>query len=328
MRTLENKSGRVMVSAACVRSKHSIVVSIRSFRYHSIYRNLPTRLALLCIMLTTGVWAQPMTQSGPLAQAQSAPSRAPAAAVITGSDPQQTVRVSDIPPLSITKDWTDRAYWVFTLFLVAVGGLQVFLLWGNLRAIERQAIQMERQTGILEKTVAVAEKNAETARQNVELFVSRERAHLRVELMPLAWPLPAGTSRLKYKITHYGTTEAYITGSCARAEITGSTDPHDDGHWWPAMSIPQVITPNEKVIEAEVHGIFPTLTLDQAEVDAIDAGQRFIHFRGFVRYNDVFGTERLTRIRRVWQLAKLRNPDGSRSGHWNKTGSAKDNSET
>ena len=233
-----------------------------------------------------------------------------------------------MPPVSLSKDWSDRAYWFFGLVLVAVGAFQAFLLWGNLRAIERQALQMERQTSILEKTVAVAEKNADTARQNVDLFVSRERAHLRVDLPPLEWPLPAGSSRLKYKVTHYGATEAYITGSCARAEITAAPEPTPEAQWWPAMSIPQVITPNEKVIEAEVQGIFPTLTLDQAEVDAIDAGQRFLHFRGYIRYNDVFGTERVTRFRRVWQLAKLRNPDGSRSGHWSKTGSAKDNSET
>jgi len=65
------------------------------------------------------------------------------------SQPPPNIRISDFPPVSVTKDWSDRAYWLFTLFLVAVGALQVFLLWGNLRAIERQALQMERQTGIL-----------------------------------------------------------------------------------------------------------------------------------------------------------------------------------
>ncbi len=243
-------------------------------------------------------------------------------------EPTQTVKVSDLPPLSIAKDWSDRAYWLFTLILVAVGGLQAFLYWGSLRAIERQAIQMEHQTGILEKSVALAEKNAETAKQNIEMFISRERAHLRVEVMPLEWPLQPGPAILRYKVTLYGATEAYLTSSCARAEIMDSLEPPDDAKWWPAMSIPQVIGPNNRMVEGVVQGIFPKMDLQPPDIEAIDAGKKFIHFRGFIRYEDVFGAERSTRFLRVWELAKVRNPDGTRSAHWSKRGSPKDNSET
>jgi hypothetical protein len=243
-------------------------------------------------------------------------------------EPTQTVKVSDLPPLSIAKDWSDRAYWLFTFFLAVIGGLQVFLLWGNLRAIVRQANQMEHQTGILEKSVALAEKNAETARQNIEMFISRERAHLRVEVMPLEWPLQPGPAILRYKVTLYGATEAYLTSSCARAEIMDSLEPPDDAKWWPAMSIPQVISPNNRVVEAVVHGIFPRMDLEPPDIEAIDAGKKFIHFRGFIRYEDVFGTERSTRFLRVWEVSNVRNPDGTRSARWSKRGSPKDNSET
>ena len=244
------------------------------------------------------------------------------------SEPTQSVKISDMPPLSITKDWSDRSYWIFTCFLAAIGGLQVFLLWGNLRAIERQAIQMESQTRILEKSVALAEKSAETARQNLEMLVSRERGHLHVQVMPLEWPLRPGPAKLQYKVTHSGATEAYITSSCARAEITDSPEPGDDAQWRPAMSIPQIITPNDRVIEAHVQDIFPKSTLAQSDIEAIDTGKHFIHFRGFIRYNDVFGTERSTTFRRVWEVSKVPNPDGTRSARWNKRGGPKDNSET
>jgi len=260
---------------------------------------------------------------------QAASSGEPAATgASTAGDPQQTVKVSELPPLSISKDWTDLAYWGFTLFLAIIGGFQAYLLWGNLRAIERQAIQMEHQTGILQQSVALAEKNAETARQNLDLFISRERAHLRLELMPLESPLCAGPALVSYKITLHGTTEAYVTGSCARVEITDSSEPVDDGHWFPAMNIPQVITPEHRVVEAQVQGIYPKPALEPADIDAIEAGRRFIHFRGFIKYNDVFGTERWTRCRRVWELSQMRNPDGTRSGRWSRRGGAKDNSET
>jgi len=47
-----------------------------------------------------------------------------------------------------------------------------------------------------------------------------------------------------------------------------------------------------------------------------------------VNYKDVFGTERFTRVRRVWELSPVKGPDGTRSGRWSRRGGAKDNSET
>ena len=243
------------------------------------------------------------------------------------AEPSQSVKVTELPPISVAKDWSDQAYWLFTLFLVAVGACRFSCYGGTFAPSNGRQCRWSGRPASLEKSVILAEKSADTARQNLEMFVSRERGHLRVELLPLQWP-PAGTLRVTYRVTLHGATEAYITSSCARVEIADSPEPKDDGQWWPAMSIPQVITPENRVQEAQVQGIFPRSNLDQSDIDAIDAGKRFIHFRGFVKYNDVFGAERSTRCRRVWELSPLRSPDGSRSGHWSKRGSPKDNSET
>jgi hypothetical protein len=248
----------------------------------------------------------------------------------TASQPgaSQSVRVTELPPINTSKDWSDWSYWLFTLFLALIGGLQLYLMWGNLRVVERQAVTMERQTIVLEQSVQLAEKSAETAKQNLDMFMSRERGHLRVELLPIEWPLKPGQLKIHYRVTLYGSTEAYITSSCARAELIDSPEAMDDPHWFPAMSIPQVITPEHRVAEGQVQGVFPRMSVDQAEIDAIDAGKKFIHFRGFVKYNDVFGTERWARFRRMWELSAVRNSDGTRSGHWTKRGGAKDNSES
>ena len=263
----------------------------------------------------------------PLAFA-SAGSPSNAAVAAQPSGPTQTVKVSELPPVSMSKDWSDWSYWLFTFFLVATSALQVYLLWGNLRAIERQALTMERQTTVLEKSVELSEKSAETAKQNLEMFMSRERGHLRVEMVPIELPLQPGAAKLRYIVRLHGSTEAYVTSSCARAELTDSPEPAEDKHWWPAMSIPQVVTPENRVVEGQVQGVFPRMSLDQDDVAAIDAGKKFIHFRGFIKYNDVFGVERSARFRRVWEVSQVRNPDGTRSGHWAKRGGAKDNSET
>jgi len=92
------------------------------------------------------------------------------------------------------------------------------------------------------------------------------------------------------------------------------------------MSIPQVITPDGRVVEAQMRGIHPKMTLEATEIDAVGAGRKFLHARGFVKYNDVFGTERATRFHRMWHITKL--PDGTVSARWAKCGGPKENSET
>ncbi len=63
---------------------------------------------------------------------------------------QQTVRISEWPPVSITKGWTDYTYWFFSLCLVVVGGLQIWLLNRTLGAIKSQADSMARQIALQE----------------------------------------------------------------------------------------------------------------------------------------------------------------------------------
>lgn len=281
----------------------------------------PLVIALLFVVsLTIPAWAI-QTNAAPTAPSS------PAAAQQPGT-PTQNVRVTELPQISTSKDWTDWSYWIFTFFLAAIGGLQAFLLWGSMVAFQHQVKQMQMQTEILGRSVALAEKSAETASQNLQMFMNRERGHLRVDLLPLLWPIQPGSPKLSYKVTLYGSTEAYVTSSCARAELTDSPEPADDPHWFPAMNIPQVFTPDQRSAEGQAQGVFPKMSLDESDIAAIDAGRKFIHFRGFVKYNDVFGTEHWARFRRVWELSPVRNPDGTRSGHWGKRGGAKDNSET
>lgn len=123
----------------------------------------------------------------------------------------------------------------------------------------------------------------------------------------MASPTPARPSRLG-KIALLGNSDAYVTSSCGRVDITDSPEIADDSHWFPAMTIPQVLTPDQRTGEAQVQGVFPCLALELAEFEAIEAGRKFIHFRGFAKYNDVFGTERWTRSRRVWRCRKCALP--------------------
>jgi hypothetical protein len=63
-------------------------------------------------------------------------------------DAQRSVGISKLPPVSVTRDWADWGVWVFSLLLVVVGFLQVWLLWSTLGAMKRQADLMKQQGDI------------------------------------------------------------------------------------------------------------------------------------------------------------------------------------
>src|SRR5260370_10146587 len=56
---------------------------------------------------------------------------------------QQPIRVAELPPVSVTRDWIDRTTWVFGAILVIVGVLGICAAYRTLKAIERQVIGLE-----------------------------------------------------------------------------------------------------------------------------------------------------------------------------------------
>src|ERR1019366_7286159 len=211
------------------------------------------------------------------------------------------------------------------IILVIVGVVQAgVLVWQacvfarTLKAINHQASIMQQQTIVL--------------RQSVEAFVNKERPILRVEPLRLEWPVEPGDIAVNYAITLYGSTEAFVEGSCARLEVGDSGKPPADEEWrrWPPMrSIPDVFVPSNEKKELRAVGIS---NLIRSEIDAISEGKKSVYFWGFVEYTDVFDRtrKRCTRFKREWKFDIPNIPDlyGTRPGDWYRCGAPEDNSET
>jgi hypothetical protein len=124
-------------------------------------------------------------------------------------DTQHTVGISKLPPVSVMKDWADWGIWVFSALLVVVGGLQVWLLWGTLGAIRRQAEQMERQTERLSESISVARDGAKAALLNAQAVINSERPWMLIELTPI--PGVPWTGFINFRAWNRGRTPAEIT---------------------------------------------------------------------------------------------------------------------
>jgi hypothetical protein len=115
----------------------------------------------------------------------------------TSPNTQQPVKISELPPVSVTRDWMDKTGWAFGAILVLVGIVGVCAAYRTLRAIERQArimrrqtahiarqaISMRRQTTILRESAAATRTAAEATEKSVRLQETAMRQWVDVEAL-------------------------------------------------------------------------------------------------------------------------------------------------
>ena len=77
---------------------------------------------------------------------------------IARADKPSSIRVTELPPLPLGKDWMDRAAWFAGMVLVVVGVLGISLANRTLKAVERQADEIQRQRIVMTDTLSAVEK--------------------------------------------------------------------------------------------------------------------------------------------------------------------------
>jgi hypothetical protein len=240
-----------------------------------------------------------------------------------GSDnADKPVRVSELPPVSVERDWMDCLSLVFGGALVIIGAVGVAAAVRTLLAIEKQASEMAGQRGVMEGQLEamnsqLAEMKAagEIARKQFDLTVSKEKPRLSVEVDPLEFEYADYVNaRVKYRVRYSGITPAFITDSSAAGQITEFIAP--EPLFTLPMKLPQTVLADAEDMTAPIFP--PNFTSD--DMDAIGTGDKFIHFIGFIKYTDVFtDRERETRFCFRWKISALYGSD-ARYGAWVKCG--------
>jgi len=88
----------------------------------------------------------------PIHKDDSSPRAEPESGKVASDDAQKPVRIGELPPVSVRKDWADWGVWIFSGLLVVVGFLQVWLLCGTLRTVRRQAGLLAEQISLMRDT--------------------------------------------------------------------------------------------------------------------------------------------------------------------------------
>ncbi len=261
-----------------------------------------------------------------------------------GHDEEHTTKITDLPPISVVQNrktgW-DIFYawgqWVFTLGLVIVGALQVWLLkqtrddihtqagWMETQTehIRRQADMAERQarlistqagfmaeqTTILADSVKAAQESARAAVENIDVTVSKERARLRVEVQPLRAQDLAGVAAVRFNVRYFGTTLALIDWGAVDAKLMYSGVP-DPEIFPPVLASPQTISGGTRLPEysAKIH------PWNKDSIYDIENKSKIIHFYGCIRYKDFMEKKRETSFYYIWVV----DDDSTAAGWWRK----------
>jgi hypothetical protein len=268
----------------------------------------------------------------------------------------EPIRVAQ--PIAITTK-PDYATWIFSALLVGVGTFQAYLLFGTMRAIQRQADEMQQQRVLMhgqltamqgasaqtDKLIEHAENqvralidSAKAASDSITFLKRKERARFFVVPFDLhgMQATPTGFygdeyGRATVQLTHVGPTDAFNVVGQIKAVVQLPGDPLPEMLEMVDVGLPTVIKSGHKPVKLSAR-----IPVDDREkADALKEGKTTLHFFGVVTYEDVFGETHATRFRYVWRphfykMALLDESDtveGS-SSRWETCGPAEDNQAT
>ncbi len=200
-------------------------------------------------------------------------------------------------------------------------------------AIKKQIGEMERQTEATKANANAALLSAKAANTNIDLFMSKERARVRVALKKLNLKAERSSDySIEFTIKNSGLTTAFITETGAAAyfgppEMVNAEDVLSAG-MIPIHDLPGELAANEPF---EATTVLYFEDEDELMLNEIKDGKLFVGVRGYIKYKDVFDRDRETNFQYTWKLlamAGLTEAFDPFVGEWKRAGPPENNQET
>jgi hypothetical protein len=208
------------------------------------------------------------------------------------------------------KDWADWAVWIFSALLVIVGGLQVWLLLGTLRAIQRQADQMEGQ---------------------LESQIEKDRGRLKIEVPNASLTSqsanPGGFNAVSCNVYNHGASVAYLDEFRVRYIVLPTAEAKADYTTCQLVAYAESIAPEGRLPKIPLVSLEPLIAMTDDDVISIHKSESFVHFFGVARYRDIFKRKRRSTIHVRWKMRWGGMTEGQIMAWWEPVGSEDENSD-
>jgi hypothetical protein len=198
------------------------------------------------------------------------------------------------------------------LVIIGIGG--VFVAISTLKSIHHQAVQVRKQTDLLRISANAAKDSADATLQNINLYISRERARLRIESVELhlvnpdRWT-PADWDRAELKVILHGSTPAYVLQGWISLTVSSTKETPIAPGSPSRLDLPSMIGLDKTVTEIRCP-IVETEDLLRERL-ALAKSRFFVHFSVSISYRDVFQKNAYWELiaQRAWQVDTC-SPDG------------------
>jgi hypothetical protein len=168
----------------------------------------------------------------------------------------------------------------------------------------------------------------------VEIFISKERARLRIDLEEL--DLSEQTDevcQVKFRVSIFGTTPAFVIETKCAAYYGPrewmADEETADAVMFPFRYVPSFVSASSEPFQEFAIFHFDSDGHTKEIIEEIEVDRLFVGIRGFIIYKDVFDRVRETRFRYVWKYQEKGNIPGlKRWGDWQKCGIEAENKET
>jgi hypothetical protein len=278
---------------------------------------------------------------------------------VSAENTQNPQRISELPPVSISRDWLDKVSVGFTLILVVVGCLGVRAAYRTLKAIEGQAAimggqlrtmgeqlgemrsaakqtdrlieQAAKQAEELALVASAAKDSADAAKYSIETMVSKGRARLKIEVGSFASQSqtvsPTSFNGVECWGRNNGATTASIDDFKARLFHADTKEIAPDYAQCKQLLYAESLEPNESTLKFVIP-LEPNPFLTDDDIMRIREAKSFIHFYGFAKYQDVFKRKRRVTIHMRWTMRWGGMIQGQVMQWWEPVGAPEDNSDT
>lgn len=191
-----------------------------------------------------------------------------------------------------------RPDWLIVYITALYSLIAACTLW----VIKRQADTMERQAADATKSATdaalLAEGTLATMREQNRAAREKERARIVVRIVPDELPITQALWRVKLQVRNIGPTRAFDIWLYVKFEFTSSPVP-------PTIPQTRMLTHLPRIRAEKWRHVFsgPSSWEDEwneARMQDVAAGKMFLHLRGTVDYQDIFGESHVTPFRYLW----------------------------